>query len=184
MSPQVSLTELNVYAEDIEVLVQTQFYKEPEGGAVMGVLRFVATLFFFFLLGGQGLQPGEAYADCCGCVCMPYQCTCAGQIDQLTGQLCGGWCRSADPILQTNASLGKSAEQLQPVNESAPSPFPKSDVTKQVMELTSGGKCFRNRVALRLLGNDRDTMKFEPIRFNENVHDQTLAFQVKTDKEM
>jgi hypothetical protein len=137
----------------------------------MGVLRFVATIFFFFLLGSQALQPGQAYADCCGCYCMS-GCTCGGQIDPDSGFTCG-WCRSADPILQTNASLGKSAEQLQPVNESAPSPFLKSDVTKQVMELMSGGKCFRAKVALSLLGNTRDELKFLPVRFKEK---NTLAF--------
>jgi hypothetical protein len=65
-----------------------------------------------------------------------------------------------------------------------PSTLAKSDIFRPITELTSGGQCFRNRVALRLLGDNRDSMKFKPIRFNENAHDQSLVFKVEIDKEM
>lgn len=138
----------------------------------MRVLRFGAAFLLFFVLGGQGLQPSQAYAWCCGCVCMWWTCTCGGQYDAQAKRWCG-YCRSADPVLQTNTFIDKSAEQLQPVNESVVTTVAKSDVTEQVMDLMGGGKCLRAKVALSLLGNARDNLKFVPVRFKEK---STLAF--------
>jgi len=46
------------------------------------------------------------------------------------------------------------------------SPISKLDATARVMDLLKGGMCFRERVALGLLGNSRDSLKFEPLRFD------------------
>ena len=144
----------------------------------MRILRIAPAFLLFFLLGNQGLQPDQAYAGCCGCTCIPYMCTCAGKWDQQTKTKCR-YCRSADPFLQTNSSLDKSAEQLIPVNESVPSIVAKSDITQQVMELMRGEKCFRDKIALSLLGNARDGQKFVPVIDDNN----TLAFLIGADKE-
>jgi hypothetical protein len=163
MRNHVLLIKRNVLAEDNKILIQAHFNREREGGAVMGVLKFVATIFLFFLLGSQALQPGQAYADCCGCYCMP-GCTCGGQTDPDLGITCG-WCRSANPVWQVNTSIDKSGAPLQPVNETVPSTVAQPDVTEQVMELMTGGKCFRNKAAFSLLGNARDELKYVPVRF-------------------
>jgi hypothetical protein len=132
----------------------------------MGVLRFVAAIFFFFLLGSQGLQPDRAYAVCCGCFCMAW-CTCAGQWDPGLKRYCG-WCgRSEDAVSQTNTSVDRSADQLQPVNEPVATTAAKSDVTEQIMHLMGGGRCLRAKVASSLLGNARDNLMFVPVHFKE-----------------
>ncbi len=148
----------------------------------MRILSFVpALLLFFFLLGSQvTLLPGHAYAYCCGCTCMS-NCTCDGSQDS-NGQICYV-CRSPEPILQTNASIDKVTTLLNSISDSVLSAIAQSDITQ--IELTIGRKCFRDKVALSLLGQNRDALKLVPIRLEEkNAQDQILAFQVKTDKGM
>jgi hypothetical protein len=141
----------------------------------MGMVRFLAAILFFLALGIQGLLPAKAYASCCGCVCMWWACTCAGQVDPVSHKLCG-YCRSADPVMQTNASLDKNAEQ-QPINGSVQFVAAKSDIIQLVMDMRMGQPCFRNKIALSLLGDTREVLKFQPIHF-EGIkgQDQPLAF--------
>jgi hypothetical protein len=42
----------------------------------------------------------------------------------------------------------------------------KLDVTERVRDLMRGGKCFRQKVALSLLGNASDGLKFAPVHFD------------------
>jgi hypothetical protein len=58
---------------------------------------------------------------------------------------------------------------------SLPATLAKSNGTERVMnmKLMSGSKCFRAKVALSLLGNARESLKFVPVRFIEK---DTLAF--------
>jgi hypothetical protein len=143
----------------------------------MKVQYFATASLLFLLLGGQSLQPNLAYANCCPCTCMPWMCTCAGKVDPAQGYCY--YCLSPDPVLQVNASIDKSAEQLRPVNESISSTVAKSDIIQRVMELRMGSSCFRNKVALSLLGDNRDSLKFALVHFNENAQHETLAFNVK-----
>lgn len=48
------------------------------------------------------------------------------------------------------------------------------------MELMNGVECFRNKVALNLLGNAGEDPKFVPVHFDER---KMVAFQVEIDKE-
>ena len=130
----------------------------------MEVVRFAAASFFFFVLGSQAIQVDLAYADCCGCSCTWWMgCTCRGLVDPVKGY-CSP-CHSTEPVLQTNISINESGDQLTLGSESVPSTVAQPAVTERVMELMSGGKCFRNKVALRLLGNARDELKYVAVQF-------------------
>jgi hypothetical protein len=130
----------------------------------MGVRRFAAASLFFLVLGSQAIQVDLAYANCCGCTCTWWMgCTCRGLTDPVQGYCAP--CHSTEPVLQTNVSINESGEQLTPGNESVPDTSAQSDVTEGVIELMNGGKCFRNKVALRLLGKARDELKYVPVRF-------------------
>jgi hypothetical protein len=52
----------------------------------------------------------------------------------------------------------------------------KLEVAERVMDLVNGAQCFRDRVALSLLGNARDGLKFKPVRFDEK---NLLALQIE-----
>jgi hypothetical protein len=131
----------------------------------MEVVRFAAASFFFFVLGSQGIQVDPAYAGCCGCTCTWWMgCTCRGLTDPVTGTYCAP-CHSTEPVLRTSVSINESGEQLTPGNESVPETSAQLDVTEGVIELMNGGKCFRNKVALNLLRNVRDDLKYVPVRF-------------------
>jgi hypothetical protein len=52
------------------------------------------------------------------------------------------------------------------------------------LELSNPGKCVRDKLALGLLGNARDGLKLQPVRFDEkNLEAQTLAFQSVADQQ-
>ena len=132
----------------------------------MKILRLAAAFLLFFIFAVQSLQPTKAYAWCCGCVCMYWMgCTCSGLTDP-SGQYCP-YCRSTDPVVQTNASPNANGEPGTRVNETVLVTVAQSgaDATKQVIELMSGTKCFRNKVALSLLGKARNDLKYVPVRF-------------------
>jgi hypothetical protein len=70
------------------------------------------------------------------------------------------------------------------VPRSVSSTVTKQDFTGLFIELTRGGKCAGNKLALRLLANAGEGLKIEPVSFDENgVRDQTLAFQITTEEE-
>jgi hypothetical protein len=46
------------------------------------------------------------------------------------------------------------------------SPISQLDVTARVMDLVKGGTCFRQKVALSLLGDSVNDLKFDLLRFD------------------
>ncbi len=145
---------------------------------MMRALTLVPALTLVLLVGGQvTLIPGQADAWCCGCMCMSW-CTCDGQVDS-SGTICW-YCNSTDLVLQTNTSTDKVTKLLKGASDYVLSAIAQSDITQ--IELTTGQKCFREKVALSLLGKNRVAMKLAPIRFDEKkVEGLRLAFQDNTD---
>jgi hypothetical protein len=151
----------------------------------MRVFRLVPTFLLFLLLGGQVLLlPSQAYAQCCqGCgMCNPwwFWCTCPGGSEYCP------YCRMDDS--KSVQSIAPGGNSTLAVTEDARMSLlisvAKSDITERLMEAARGGKCFRDRVALSLLANARDGLKFELLRFDEmNLQGQTLALQMDGDKE-
>lgn len=134
----------------------------------MRMLRFVPAMLLGFLFAGEvTLVTGPAYAYCCGCSCM-YGCTCPGYWDWQYNMPCY-YCRSTDhQTLQTSQLIDKDTKQF-----------------KAVSELTMVRQCFRDKVALSLLGQNRDALKFVPIPFNDkNLQYESLGRQVQSGKEM
>jgi hypothetical protein len=82
--------------------------------------------------------------------------------------------------LQDIASTDNHPSDTSSIPEDLTSNYAKTDVTEQVMGLMSGGKCFHDKVALSLLGNARESLKFLPVHFDEK---NMLAFLIDADKE-
>lgn len=133
----------------------------------------VQTLIFPFLLSValgflDVLVPIHALATCtnpCGCgrCAMKYftnpPCQCPGE----------GGCptcltEDSDPM-QFNVFPDKSVVDTSVVPEWLTPTLAKVDATEGVMDLMSGGKCFRQKVAFSLLGNARDDLKYVAVQF-------------------
>jgi hypothetical protein len=75
-------------------------------------------------------------------------------------------CRSdeSDPL----AVSGVAHKQLDatPIPVFFPSPISQLDVTAMVMDVIKGGTCFREKVALSLLGDSVNDLKFDLLRFD------------------
>lgn len=145
----------------------------------MYIRMFVAPFLFIMLLCSQILLlPNQVLARCCYCG----QCW----MQQVYGSqycYCGGDC----PICWTDgfdALQFHTSTDNRPADTTIPqdltSTIAKAHVTERVMDLMSAGDCFRSKVALSLLGNARDDLKFTLVRFDEK---NLLAFQMEVDKE-
>jgi hypothetical protein len=141
----------------------------------MLVKLFAATLLLLVTI--TGLQLPQAQAWCCGCGCM-YGCTCPGYWDQNQRKYCFSTCRSTDPVLQTKAPIDGSTDQLGIVDGSLPSSDLRSDFLQRVTEVRALTPCLRHKIALSLLGDSQEAMKFELMRFDENAKRETVAFQM------
>jgi hypothetical protein len=61
---------------------------------------------------------------------------------------------------------------------SPPSSNLRSDILQQVTEVRALSPCFRNKIALSLLGDYGEAMKYELMRFDENAKRETVAFRM------
>jgi hypothetical protein len=159
----------------------------------MHVHRLISPLLLSLVLGGQVvLVPSQVPAQdcpngmsstpgvcCCGCgncwmrTVYGWNCVCN---ESGTDPNCG-YCVDDSAVSQSNASTEEDRLGQSSVPGPLVSTVANSNVTERVMELMRGGKCFRNKVALSLLGNTRDGLKLKPVRFDRsNAQDQTLAF--------
>lgn len=126
------------------------------------------------------LTPTFATAACCGCgkCWMKYYtnppCSCPGYNG------CPACLTDDSDLLQLNASTDQDAAHTSSIPVALTLTIPKPDVVERGLDLMSGGKCFRDKVALSLLGNARDGLKFVPVHFDEK---NTLAFLLEADKE-
>jgi hypothetical protein len=111
------------------------------------------------------LVPAPTFAACCGCnKCWMRQytyppCVCNGT----PGSGCSA-CMTEDDdsdILQSAFANVGTASLIPTVA--------KLDVTERVIDLMRGGNCYRDGVALSLLGNAREGLKFVPFRFDETT---------------
>jgi hypothetical protein len=144
------------------------------------ITPFLVSLFLVVVV---VLVPIYASAACCGCGnCWMKSythppCVCNGT----PGSGCSACITDDDSdLLQFKLSAYNGTTDTSSISRGLTSSFAKSNVTERVMELMSGGKCFRDRVALSLLGNARDGMKLAPVVFDEM---NTLAFLIEADKE-
>ena len=108
------------------------------------------------------LAPMYASATCCGCgkCYMKYYtnppCYCPGENG------CSTCLSDESDSFQISGSAHKDMDSSTvPVNLA--SPILQSKVAVRVI---NSNICFRERVALGLLGNSRDSLKFEPLRFD------------------
>jgi len=127
----------------------------------------VAGFVFVMLLGGQSaLVPTQVLAgpyDWCGCNnCMmsitnPGSCTCGPPYY---------WCLEDLMALQLQASMHNRLADTSSVPEGLTSTIARSDVTERAVYPMNGAKCLHNKVALHLLGNAGQGLKFVPVRLD------------------
>jgi hypothetical protein len=139
------------------------------------LVKLFATLLLFLLM--PVLQPPQAQAWCCACGCMA-GCTCPNYWDPNQRKYCTWTCRSTDPVLQTKTTIDGSTEQLGSIDDSLRSSNLRSDFLHRVTEVRVLTPCLRNKLALSLLGEYREAMKFELMRFDENAKRETVAFHM------
>lgn len=140
-------------------------------------IRMSVALLLIMLLGSPiVLMPSQVFA-------LPF-CGCGYCWMQSTGKCtCGPpyhWCLDDFNPLQDIASTDNHPSDTSSIPEDLTSNYAKTDVTEQVMGLMSGGKCFHDKVALSLLGNARESLKFLPVHFDEK---NMLAFLIDADKD-
>jgi hypothetical protein len=140
-------------------------------------IRMSVAFLLIMLLGSPiVLLPSQVFA-------LPW-CGCGYCYMQATGKCtCGPpfhWCLDDFNPSQDIASTDSSPADSSSIPEGLTSTVAKADVTERVMDLMRGGKCFRDRVALSLLGSARESLKYVPVRFDEK---NMLAFLIDADKE-
>jgi hypothetical protein len=145
----------------------------------MYVRIFAAPFLLIILLSSHiVLLPTQVFAGFCGCgncwmqYVYPGYCSCGGIYPTCLTD-------DADPF-QFHALTDNHSANTNSIPRGLSSTVAQSDVTDRVMGLMSGGKCFRDKVALSLLGNVRDHLKFVPVHFDEKT---TLAFLIGADKD-
>jgi len=122
----------------------------------------VASVFLFCLLFSTPLfvLPSQANAWCCGCgMCTWWMgCDCAGY---------GGcaWCRGEEPFILAFTASNKDALDASKIANVIPSIAIKTKVVEDVMELTMGRKCFREKIALSVLGHAGEDLRYKPVHF-------------------
>lgn len=123
---------------------------------------------------GIVFTPNTAFGYCCGCgnCWMMY-------IYGTAYCYCGGDCPYCstddfDPA-QRGAAINNHTLDKNFLPNSPSSSAQRLDVAEGVFNQMSGGsKCFRDKVALSLLGNARE--RFVPIPFNDKIQEQNLTF--------
>ena len=135
------------------------------------VLGFVSMSLLFLLLNSPAvLMPGQAWGlwGCCGTVCKPLMCTCRGTYPCLYDP-------GDSSTVQPDATTIGGSLQMDIVPDAPALTTTTSDLTESFLELTTAGKCFRDKLALSLLGNAREGLKFVPVHFDEK---NMMAFLV------
>lgn len=128
----------------------------------MSIRKFVAPFLFIVLLGSPiMLLPNQAAAlPFCGCgycyMAALGKCTCAYPYH---------YCLNDPDPLQFTTSTDNHLTDTSSIPEGLTSTIAKPDVAERVLDLMSGGKCFRDRVVLSLHGSKG--LKFVPMQFDE-----------------
>ena len=136
-------------------------------------IRFLVAAFLLsigVLASGIVFTPNNAFGYCCGCG------NCWMMYIYGSGYCyCGGDCPycSADDFDPAHRS--GAINNVMPDKNSLPKGLSSSDQSLDVAEavlnqMSGGSKCFRDKVALSLLGNARE--KFVPIQFREEIPHQ------------
>lgn len=133
--------------------------------------RMVVAPFFLLtmlLYSPNILLPSQAFAGFCGCgncwmmYAYPGYCTCGGQYPT---------CLTDD----FDPSLFHGLTDIRPADTGSlrgePASLAKVNAPESVIQLVSGSKCFRDKVALSLLGKVRNDFKYAPVRFGERPLD-------------
>lgn len=112
------------------------------------------SLLFLLLLSSPVLfMPGDALAACCGATCKKWLCTCRGTYPCVYDP------GDAD-ALQSNAVTIGGSSQKDIARDTSVLTAATSDLIESFLELTTAGKCFREKLALSSLGDARDNLKF------------------------
>lgn len=141
----------------------------------MRILSFTPAFFLFTVLMNPVFLPEQAYAEsrCCASGECYLFCTCPGESLE-----CPWYPKPPEPQVTGAMSDINSVHDTRPVGAK------NTDTSDGLIDVRRNSKCFLDRIALSLLGNARNVLKFEPILFDEKaLHDQTVAFQMEADKE-
>lgn len=128
------------------------------------VFGFVSMSLLFLLLNSPPvLMPGQAWAvwpGCCGSICKPLMCTCRGTYPCLY-----------DPGDSNNTPTSPAVfgdpSQMDIARDASALTTTISDLTESFLGLTTAGKCIHDKLALSLLGNAREGLKFVPVHFDD-----------------
>lgn len=120
----------------------------------------VSMSFLFVLLNSPAqLMPGHAWGGsllgCCGTTCKPRMCTCRGTYPCLFDSSDSG----VSNIAQSSEAAIDGSSQMDIKHDAPEFSTTTSDFTERFMELTTATKCFRDKLALSLLGNAQDNLK-------------------------
>jgi hypothetical protein len=146
---------------------------------MMRIVGLVPAFFLCLLLGnGVVLVPGQAYAwSCCTGGCYAWMCTCRGTYPCVYAPDDSSTVQSTPESTDGSSRTAVASNSLTYLDT-------RPDLGEGQLELSSPGKCVRDKLALGLLGNARDGLKLQPVRFEEkNLQEQTLAFQLVVDQE-
>jgi hypothetical protein len=107
----------------------------------------------FLLLSTQAvLIPGNAWAWCCGATCK-LGCTCRGTYPCVYNP-------GDDKTVQAPALTIEGSSQMDVDGDASPFIATTLDFTDSFSALTTGSKCFRDKLTLSLLGNARAGLNF------------------------
>jgi hypothetical protein len=121
------------------------------------IFMLVSMSLLFILLNSPALlMPSPAWAGCCGTTCKPRMCTCRGTYPCLFDSSDSG----VSNIAQSSEAAIDGSSQMDIKRDAPEFSTTTSDFTERFMELTTATKCFRDKLALSLLGNARDNLKF------------------------
>lgn len=121
---------------------------------------FSTSLLFLLLSSPAVLMPGHAWGGCCGTTCKPWMCTCRGTYPCLYDP------RDSNTAQANSATIAGSS-QMDIARDAPAFTATTSDLTESISELTTAGKCFRDKLALSLLGNAQEDLKFVTVHFDE-----------------
>jgi hypothetical protein len=133
-----------------------------------------AFLLFLFIGNAVVFVPSQAYGwGCCRTACSPAPCQCVGSWPCL-------YVPDEPNTVPTDASLDPAPPQkIDIAGDILSLTAARADLEENLLQLTSPGKCFRDKLALALLGNARESLKFVPARFDEN---KLVSFLIDADR--
>ena len=130
---------------------------------MMRILGLVPAFLLFLSIGNAVVfVPSQAYGwGCCRTACSPAPCQCVGSWPCL-------YVPDDSNTVQADASPEPAPPQkIEIGGDVLLFTATTLDLTETFSHLTTAGKCFRDKLALALLGNARESLKVVPAQFDE-----------------